>query len=263
MTFVAKIFLVHLKHQFFFLLTALCLLISCGGPGERIKEIAAVTPTPAPPPTEREISGVFNVAGAGENGVDPYTGSLTVAPKGDNYEFRWSTTKGTRVGTGVQLDGSTAATFATTGGGHGCGVALYKIATDGSLDGRVAKWGETTFDIEKGHHTEGHGIVGKYNIDGLFFGGTHSDVPKAYSGILSIAKDGAGYDFEWNTDKPDEWNVRKYVGFGIWKGSYAAVSFGGPQCSFALYDVQSNGSLDGVWGGQKKVTFGKETAKRQ
>lgn len=234
--------------------TALCLLNCGGGPAERIKERAAMTPEPSPTPGERDISGSFLITGSGANEMDPYTGSLTVTPKGDNYEFRWATTKGTRVGTGVQMGNSTAATFAATGGGAGCGVVLYKIASDGSLDGRRAMWGQETFGTEKASRLEGRGFVGKYSstltsIDG-----------RSYSVTLSIAKDGSGYDFEWTHD---DTVGKPLVGFGIWKGSYAAVSFGGPQCSFALYDIQSNGSLEGEWGGQKSVTFGKETAKRQ
>ena len=237
-------------------LLALCLiltisiLLSCGGPSERIKEIEAVKATPSPTPGEREISGVFNLTGAGTNGVDPYTGSLTVAAQGDVYGFRWATTKGTRVGTGVQFGSTTAASYASTGGGKGCGVVLYKIASDGSLDGRIVRWGEDKFSTEKATRIEGTGMVGKYSVSGKSTDGVE------YSGTLSVAKDGSGYDFEWNTGKP-------LVGFGIWKGSVAAVSFGGRQCSFALYDITSNGSLDGDWGGQAAVTFGKETAKRQ
>ncbi|MBK7393348.1 MAG: hypothetical protein IPI64_08620 [Chloracidobacterium sp.] len=235
---------------FCLLLSAACLLISCGGPAERIKETAAITPTPSPTPAERDISGNFLITGSAANEMDPYTGSLSVVPKGDNYEFRWATTKGTRVGTGVQLGSTAAVSFAATGAGKGCGVVLYKIASDGSLDGRNVMWGEEKFGTENAVRVEGTGFVGKYMGTGTMADG------KTYLGSLAIVKDGAGYDFSWLTDKPQ-------VGFGIWKGSYAAVSFGGRQCSFALYDIQSNGSLEGNWGGQKQVTFGTETAKRQ
>ncbi len=229
----------------------LILFTSCGGPDERIKDIEAQkTPAASPTPTEREISGVFNVSGTAANDTEPYNGVLTVAPSGDVYEFRWALNKGTFIGTGVQLGNVTAASFAATGGGKGCGVALYKIASDGSMEGRVAHWGEGKYGTEKATRVEGDNFPGKYDVSGRSIDG------KDYAGGLTIKKDGAGYDFEWKNDKPQ-------VGFGIWKGSYAAVSFGGRQCSFALYDITSNGSLDGSWGGQKSVTFGKETAKRQ
>ncbi len=230
---------------------ALGFMASCGGgPSERIKQIAAITPTPAPPPTEREISGVFNVTGADVNGNDPYNGVLNIAPQGEVDSFRWTTTHGAHNGVGVQLGDATAASYANPGGGQRCGVALYKIASDGSLDGRIAMWGEYKFGTEKAVRVEGTGFVGKYNISGTANDG------KPYTGTLKITKDGGGYDFEWQTGKGQ-------VGFGTWKGSIAAASFGGHQCSFALYDIKGNGNMDGYWGGQKSVTFGTESAKRQ
>ena len=247
-----KIRMHHPKNIFAYLsLSAICLLASCGGPGERIKEIAARTPTPVATPTEREISGVFNVTGAGTNGIDPYNGVLTIAPQGDAYGFRWNTTSGSHNGVGVQMGDATAASYANPGGGTGCGVVLYKIASDGSLDGRTAKWGEDKFGTEKAIRVEGTGFVGKYNVTGMANDG------KPYTGTLKITKDGGGYDFEWQT------GGKTTVGFGIWRGSVAAASFGGHQCSFELYDIKSNGNMEGSWGGQKSVTFGTETAKRQ
>jgi hypothetical protein len=223
---------------------------ACGGAADRIREretqLATVTPTPG----ERPVGGSFVVEGTTPDGRDAYTGSLSVAPKGENYEFRWATTKGTRIGTGVQMGSMIAVSFASIGGGNGCGVVLYKIGADGTLDGRTARWGEEAFSLERSTRIEGTTFVGKYQVTG-----TTSD-GKPNTGFLSIRKDGSGYDFDWKLDKPN-------VAFGIWKGSYAAASFGGPQCSFALYDIQSNGSLEGEWGGQKQVTFGKETAKVQ
>lgn len=222
--------------------------ISCGGPGERIREKATVEPSPSPTPGEREISGVFNVEGSAENGNNPYTGVLTIQPRGDVYGFRWMTNKGSRVGTGVQLGSATAASFAPTGGGKGCGVVLYRIASDGSLNGRIGLWGEGKYMIETATRIEGRGFVGKYTVNGTSLDG------KPYQGTLSIVKDGSGYGLTWNIPEPR-------VAFAIWKGSVAAGSFGGRQCSFALYDIQSNGNLDGDWGGQAAVTFGTESAK--
>lgn len=243
---------------FCLLLPAVCLLPACGGPGERMKDIEAQkTPVASPTPAEREISGVFNVSGTAANDAEPYNGVLTVSPSGDVYEFRWSLNKGTFVGTGLQLGNVAAVSFAKTGGGKGCGVTVYKIASDGSMEGRTAQWNEPKFGTEKVTRVEGDNFPGKYKVTGVAIDG------KSYEGDLTIKKDGAGYDFEWvYSDEVDNMGKR-IVGFGIWKGSYATVSFGGRQCSFAIYDVSSNGSLDGNWGGQKSVTFGKETAKRQ
>ncbi len=219
---------------------------SCGGPAERIRERATVEPSPVQ--GEREISGVYNIEGSSENGNDPYTGVLAIANQGDVYGFRWTTTKGTRVGTGVQLGNATAASFAPTGGGKGCGVVLYKIASDGALTGRIGLWGEGKYATETTTRVEGRGFVGKYSVNGT------SPDGKSYQGTLTIVKDGSGYGLTWSIPEPR-------VAFAIWKGSVAAGSFGGRQCSFALYDITSNGNLDGDWGGQAAVTFGTETAK--
>ncbi len=245
--------IVSIERQFlisYLLLIAAYLLAACGGPSDRIKEIDAVKATASPTTGEREISGIYNVSGSGDNGIDPYSGLLTIAPQGDLYGFRWTTNRGVRVGSGVQIGNTSAVSYSSTGGGKGCGVVLYKIASDGSLDGKIAIWGETSFTVEKAVRTEGRGFVGQYSVTG-----TNAD-GKPYSAELNIVKDGAGYDLGWKGDKVQ-------VAFGIWKGSYAAASFGGRQCGFALYDIQSNGNLEGNWGGQKQVTFGTETAKRQ
>ena len=228
---------------------------SCGGPAERIREKAAVQVSPSPTPGEREISGVFNVEGSAENGNNPYTGVLTIQPQGDPYGFRWTTTKGTRVGTGVQIGNAAAASFAATGGGDSCGVVLFKVDTIiGTLEGRRIRWGAKTYTLEKATREDGKGFPGKYRYT---VGQNETD---SFSGTLIIKKDGDGYDFEWKQDEKYG-TVSQMVGFGIWHGSYAAVSFGGRQCSFALYNIQSNGNLDGNWGGQAAVTFGPETAK--
>lgn len=232
------------------LAVAAFLFAGCGGPEERIKERSLATPEPTATPGERPISGSLHVEGTSSGGQEPYHGALTIEPTGDLYSFRWSITKGSRVGTGVQYGNQAAATFAASGAGKGCGVVLYKVLTGGNLDGRTARWGADKFGIEKAERTEGTTFAGKYSVTGT------TDDGQPYSGTMLITKDGDGYDVEWNTGQ-------RQVGFAIWRGSAAAVTFGGPDCGFAFYDISSNGSLDGFWGGQKQITFGKETAKRQ
>jgi len=237
-----------LRNYCLLLLLCAC-LISCGGPSDRIRERANALSSPTPTPGERQISGLFEVNGSGPGGLDPYTGTLNIEPQGDLYSFRWQLPTGSRVGTGVQYDDKVAVSFAPTGGGKGCSVMIYKIATGGaSMSGRAAAFGDQKFAIENVTRTEGTSFDGKYSITGTTAEG------QAYSGSLDIKKDGEGYDFLWKTDKT-------LAGFGMWRGSFAAVGLGGPQCSFAFYDIAGN-SLDGYWGGQKQIMFGKESAKR-
>lgn len=237
-----------LPRTFVVILIAL-LLGGCGGPAERIREREKLIESPTPTPGERDIAGAYEVEGNAGGGLDPYTGSLTVEPQGDLYSFRWTLSKGTRVGTAVEYGNNTAAAFAPTGEGKGCGVMLYKIGKGNALSGRAATFGDNKFSIESARQTDGTTFEGKYSVTGTTADGN------PYSGSLEIKKDGEGYDFYWKTDK-------KLDGFGIWRGSVAAVGFGGPQCNFALYDITSNGSLDGFWGSSKQLSFGKETAKR-
>jgi hypothetical protein len=239
---------VRFRHKLF-VLAIVAALAGCGGPADRIKERANALTSPTPTPGERDISGAYEVSGTAGGGLDPYKGTLAIEPQGDLYSFRWTLEKGNRVGTGVQYGNSVAAAFAPTGEGKGCGVGVYKILPDGTLDGRRALFGENKFSIEKATRTEGDTFGAKYSITGTTAEG------QPYSGTLETKKDGDGYDFVWRTDKP-------LAGFGIWRGSAAAVGFGGPQCSFAYYDILSSSSLEGFWGSPKQITFGKETAKR-
>ena len=223
---------------------------ACGVGGPEIKR-ADPQPRPSQTPTEKEISGVFNVTGAGANDADPYKGLLEITTQGEVYGFRWTLDRGTRVGQGVQIGDATAASFSSPGGGKGCGVVLYKLASDGSMEGRTVRWGEDKAGTEKAVRTEGRTFAGTYDVTG--------DGPDGveYSGKLVIKKDGEGYDFEWKIEKTT------LVAFGTWQGSYAAASFGGRQCSFALYSVIGGRNMEGVWGGQKAVTIGKEQASRR
>jgi len=201
-------------------------------------------------PAELELSGVYIVSGADENNAHPYQGTLDITNQGDVYGFNWHTNPSKPGGVGVQIGDALAATYADPSSGKGCGVALYKIASDGSLDGKIAKWGQYTFGIEKAVRTEGKNFDGKYKVSGTTNDG------KAYEGTIEVVKNGKGFQFTWHTGTDS-------TGFGIWRGNRAAISFGGAQCSFALYQVMSPRLLEGHWGGQRQVTFGTETAKRQ
>src|SRR5207237_10707329 len=141
------------------------------------------------------------------------------------------------VGVGGKIGYEVPVTYAHHSSRKGCGVALYKIADDGSLDGKIARWGQYTFEIEKAVHTGGKNFDGKYKVSGTTNDG------KAYEGTIEVVKNGKGFQFTWHTGTDS-------TGFGIWRGNRAAISFGGAQCSFALYQVMSPRLLEGNWGGQ-------------
>src|SRR5688572_27665735 len=109
---------------------------ACGGP---VLDSKNDTPSTS---SELELSGVYNVEGSGRNDQDPYKGILTVTNQEDAYKFEWQTNRSRHSGVGVQMGDAVAATYAESGNGKGCGVALYRISSDGSLDGSIANWGE-------------------------------------------------------------------------------------------------------------------------
>jgi len=232
------------------LLFSLVFLPSCdSGP-----TVPDVKPTPAatakPTPSELDLSGDYNVEGLDETLSKPYEGVLAIRNQGDGYRFNWTMSRARPAGTGVQMGDAVAVSFADPTNARGCGVVVYRIASDGSLDGKVANYAEYTFGSEKATRVEGKNFDGKYKLTGTAADGS------AYEGTLQTEKNGNGYVFTWLT------NRKNYVGFGILRGDRAAVGFGGMQCSFALYKVMSRLSLEGHWGSQRTVTFGTENAKR-
>ena len=222
--------------------------VACGPPQITTMPQSSA-PSSAPPPA-RELSGDYKVPGTDAGGNPADTGALSVRNEGDGYRFRWTTTQQSHDGVGVQMGDAVGVSFARTGGGKGCGVVLYRLAPDGGLTGRIARWGEYMFGNEQATRIDGTGFEGKYDVKGSTASG------EQYTGTLKISKNGDGYLFEWKVGKP-------FVAFGTWQGPVAAASFGGKQSSFMLFDVEPDGDMDGHWGGQKSLSFGTETAERQ
>ena len=175
---------------------------------------------------------------------------MTVENREDGYRFNWQTNLAKYSGTGIQLGDAVAVAYSESGDGKECGVVLYKIAPDGSLDGRVATDGEFTFGTEKAVRLEGTSFDGKYAVTGK------TNYGREYKGTIDIKRNGSGYQTTWKTGA-------ERVGFGTWRGDRAAIGFGGVECSFVLFQVKSGGNLEGFWGSQRTVAFGRETAKRQ
>jgi hypothetical protein len=71
---------------------------------------------------------------------------------------------------------------------------------------------------------------------------------------LTVEPAGNLYRFAWsnNTD-----------GIGIKRGDNVAVGIGGRRCGFVTYQVQSDDSLDGIWGGGGSDKTGTEKATKQ
>jgi len=202
---------------------------------------AKTTSAPAP-----DIAGKYNVTGTNPNG-GTYKGTLEVITRGDVYQFRWNA--GTQYdGVGVQNGNIIAVAFANGSDGKGCGVVDYDIASDGSLNGKWGYWGTNDAGTESATRTSGSSVVGEYDATGKNPNG------KQYKAHLTVEPAGNLYRFVWsnNTD-----------GVGIKRGDNIAVGIGGTRCGFVTYQAQSDGSLDGIWGGGGSDKTGTEKATKQ
>jgi len=200
------------------------------------------TPAPATP----EIAGKYNVVGGNPNGT-AYKGSLEIIARGDVYQFRWDA--GTQYdGVGVTNANFVAVAFANGADGKGCGVIDYRIKSDGALDGKWGYWGVNEAGTEKATRTNGSGLTGEYDATGKNPDG------KEYKAKLTVEPAGNLYRFVWsnNTD-----------GVGIRQADNVAVGIGGARCGFVAYEIRSDGTLDGIWGGYGSDKTGTEKATKQ
>jgi hypothetical protein len=200
------------------------------------------TTSSAPAP---DIAGKYNITGSNPEGGN-YKGTLEVIKRGDVYQFRWNA--GTQYdGIGVQNGNIVAVAYANGTDGKGCGVVDYDIAGDG-LSGKWGYWGTNEAGTESATRTSGSGLVGEYDATGKNPDG------KQYKAHLTVEPAGNLYRFAWsnNTD-----------GVGIKRGDNVAVGIGGRRCGFVTYQVQSDGVLDGIWGGGGSDKTGTEKAVRQ
>jgi len=202
---------------------------------------AKTSSAPAP-----DIAGKYNITGTNPEGGG-YKGTLEVIARGDVYQFRWNA--GTQYdGVGVQNGSIVAVAYANGSDGKGCGVVDYDIASDGSLSGKWGYWGVNDAGTETATRTSGSSLVAEYDATGKNPDG------KPYKAHLTVEPAGNLYRFGWsnNTD-----------GIGIKRGDNVAVGIGGRRCGFVTYQVQGDGSLDGIWGGGGSDKTGTEKALKQ
>lgn len=78
-------------------------------------------------------------------------------------------------------------------------------------------------------------LIGRYAIEGTNPNGG------AYQGTLEITKPGEYYDVEWVVADT------VITGTGLLRQNVFSVSWGGARCVAQYYELQADGSLDGVW----------------
>jgi hypothetical protein len=217
-----------------------------GGSSTTSSAGSANTSTGPPSMSTANIAGKYNITGTNPDGA-PYKGTLDVLPHGDVYQFRWNA--GSQYdGVGV-INGEVVAVSYTTGeNGQGCGVIDYVIQGDGTLDGKWGYWGVNQIGTERATRTSGSGLEGEYDATGKNPNG------KEYRVRLSVESAGELYKFLWTNNTE---------GVGIKTGNGISVGIGGDRCGFVAYQIKSDGTLDGVWGGSGSDRTGTEKAVKQ
>ncbi|MEO8573660.1 MAG: hypothetical protein ABI481_06795 [Pyrinomonadaceae bacterium] len=201
-------------------------------------------------PKPQDIVGNYEIKGTNENGAGGYSGTLAVTERGDVYQFSWDTAGKKYDGVGVRAGNAVGVAFASGDNGDGCGVVLYKIGSDGTLDGKAGYWGNNSSEAETAKRTKGDRLEGEYDVSGKNTAG------QPYTGKLGVKQSGVGYTFSWNAGSPME-------GFGIRQGDAVAVGIGGGKCGFVSYELKPDGTLDGKWGGSGSKSVGSEVAKKK
>jgi hypothetical protein len=180
-------------------------------------------------------------------GGSVFIGTLEVIKRGRVYHFRWNA-GAQSVGVGVTNGNIVAVAFASGADGKGCGVIDYTIQSDGTLDGKWGSWGVNEMGTERATRSSGSGLVGEYQATGKNPDG------KEYQVKLTIEPAVNRYRFVWSNNTE---------GLGIKRDDNIAVGIGGSRCGFVTYEIQSDGTLDGIWGGYGTEKTGTEKAMKQ
>lgn len=200
--------------------------------------------------TPSDISGKYSATGTNVNGRGNYEADLVVTRRDDVYQFSWDSQGTEYEGVGVQVDDKVAVSFTQGGDGSGCGVILYEVGSGGTLDGKTGYWGANNTESETATPKNGSGLEGEYDVEGTNLKG------EKYKMDLTVKKQNEGYKFNWTGNNPWE-------GFGIRQDDTVSVGFGGKQCGFVAYEIKSDGTLEGKWGGQGSTSFGTEKAMKK
>jgi hypothetical protein len=206
-----------------------------------------------------EVEATYAVTGANVQ-EDTYEGTLAVTKSGLTYQLTWETNVGDFIGTGLLRERILAATY----GPEYCKVVAYEVLENGTLDGAYTQMGWTVRGREVAVPETGttpNGIAGSYRVTAPELADIAGDVAPeiateiAAGGDLVIRPSGTTYQLVWETQREG------ITGTGILRDSILAAVFGGPgECGLVVYEVQSDGSLEGVWTEQGATQVGTEEA---
>ncbi len=186
--------------------------------------------------SQSNIEGTWKISeGKAPNG-ERYTGSADIQAtlrEANLYSVSWNTSAGEFSGLAFLEDGHLFVGWAPQGKTYG--VAVYRINSDGTLDG---KWTYSGGRGQVGEETATGGKAGKvegnYEIAGRDSGGE-------YNGSLRIRRSDDTYELTWTVDRTT------YRGVGLRSGDWLAVGWG-PLDDFGVSDYRIRGNeANGRW----------------
>lgn len=202
-------------------------------------------------PLPGPIEGSYSISRTDHEGSSS-TGTLEIGKQGGIYKFSWVRNGKSYTGSGVTIGNTVVVSFTEEKSGNGCGAAIYKIAGNGNLDGKIVYWGTSKVDTER---------LFLFNIDdslnGRYTEDPSKDAPYWENDVqISYDEKKNAYHFNW-------WNYDDRQGWGLRIGNMVAGPFGENHCSYAVYTVESDGTFNGSYSDQLGNNAGTEIAKKK
>ena len=205
------------------------------------------------PPVDLNVEGVYSIGGYNADDGSSYAGSLSIqvnnlTPQVTDvvYDLAWDT-GGMSYGTGILIKDVLAASF----GGSSCGAVFYTADAGMNLTGIWVTLQPKELGTENAApYSVPSSFAGGYSVQGTNSNGS------GYSGSLNIIQQGQVWQLAW------EIGSDAFDGIGISSGNVLAAAYGGAGCGVALYAIQPNGDLDGIWGVWGNDYLGTEYATR-
>ncbi|MEM0980531.1 MAG: hypothetical protein AAGH78_09665 [Cyanobacteria bacterium P01_H01_bin.58] len=197
--------------------------------------------SPIPP-----IEGTYTINGTNPSGSE-YEGTMTISREtGKFYTVDWQIGEQEFQGLGL-LE---AQSLSVGWGDASCLVVAYEVADQTLGKGRWFVLGEEEIGTEHVTRTKGRsdGIDGTYGVKGRNPDGSQ------YEGTLAVTAQDQSYRFAWQVGEDN------FEGVGIQAGETVAVGWGQGNCSVAVYEVNPEGQLTGLWSTEGGKALGIETA---
>jgi hypothetical protein len=204
-----------------------------------------IIPLPAP------IEGGYSIARTDQEGTSS-TGTLKVDKQGGSYIFTWNSDGKSFTGSGVNIGNTVVVSFTKEKNGNGCGAALYKVAANGNLEGKIVYWGSNKIETEQLFpFVSDEFLNARYSKDG-----TQQGPDKENDVTISYDEKKDAYHFIWSRFEDRQ-------GWGIRIGNMIAAPFGENHCAYGVYTVEPDGTFIGKYSDQLGNDAGTETAKRK